>query len=103
MQGCNIPIVKANLVRHDKGYDEDDNIIEIKMWEVEASPDKPHGYKYSLVYIVKGKRIIGYDNAERKGDHRHYGDRIELYRFESLEKLTKDFYLDIQKYREGKL
>lgn len=95
--------MKARLVRHDKGYDEDDNIIEIKMWEVEASPDKPHGYKYSLVYIVKGKRIICYDNAERKGDHRHYRDSIEPYIFESLQKLVEDFYLDVQRFREGRL
>lgn len=61
-------MVKAKLVRYDKGYDEDGNIIEIKMWEVGVTPDKPHGYKYSLVYIVRGKRVIGYDNAERKGD-----------------------------------
>ena len=32
------------------------------MWRVNPF-DKPHGYKYSLVYIVKGERVIGYDNA----------------------------------------
>lgn len=95
--------MKARPVRHDKGYDEDGNIIEIKMWEVKATLNKPHGYKYSLVYIVKGKRVIGYDNAEGKGDHRHYRDRVEPYRFEDLEKLAEDFYSDIQRYKEGRL
>ena len=51
----------------------------------------------------EGKRVIGYDNAEGKGDHRHYGDRTESYRFEGLEKLAEDFYSDIQKYREERL
>ena len=30
----------------------------------------------SFVYIVKGKRVIGYDNAEGKGDHRHYTSSV---------------------------
>ncbi|MGR3311020.1 MAG: hypothetical protein ACUZ77_09610 [Candidatus Brocadiales bacterium] len=47
--------MKAKLVRHEKYPDAHNNIVEIKVWEVEATPDKPHGYKYSLVYIVKGK------------------------------------------------
>lgn len=96
-------MVKATLVRHDKVHDREGNIREVKIWRVKTAPDKPHGYKYSLVYIVEGKRVIGYDNAERKGDHRHYGDREEPYRFESLEKLIKDFYSDIQKHKEGRL
>lgn len=54
-------------------------------------------------YIVQGRRVIGYDNAEGKGDHRHYGDRIEPYRFEGLEKLAEDFYSDVQRYKEGRL
>lgn len=93
--------MKAKLIWYDKVYDEDGNTREIKIWKVKATPDKPHGYKYSLVYIVQGRRVIGYDNAEGKGDHRHYGDRIGPYRFENVDKLIKDFYLDIQRYRKG--
>lgn len=92
--------MKAKLVRYEKYPDAHNNTVEIKVWEVKTTPDKPHGYKYSLVYIVKGKRVIGYDNAERKGDHRHRGDKAEPYRFESLEKLIEDFYRDIQRFRE---
>ena len=95
--------MKAKFIRHEKFPDVYNNTVEIKVWEVEATLDKPHGYKYSLVYIVKGRRVIGYDNAERKGDHRHYGDRIEPYRFESLQKLVENFYSDVQRYREEKL
>ncbi|HHT9154373.1 MAG TPA: toxin-antitoxin system TumE family protein [Candidatus Tripitaka sp. YC43] len=95
--------MKARLIWHDKFPDVYGNTSEIKVWGVRPTPDKPHGYKYSLVYIVKGKRVIGYDNAEYKGDHRHYGDRIEPYKFENLEKLVEDFYSDVQRYREEKL
>jgi hypothetical protein len=59
------------------------------------------GYKYSLVYIVDGKRVIGYDNAENRGDHRHYGNVEKSYRFNSLAQLTQDFYRDVEKYKRG--
>jgi hypothetical protein len=42
------------------------DIVEIKAWIVGRSKDKPHGFKYSLVFIRDGKRVIGYDNAESK-------------------------------------
>ena len=63
-----MPLNKARLIRHIKVREDNGNIVEIKLWQVDPSLDKPHGYKYSLVYIVKGERVIGYDNAERKGD-----------------------------------
>ena len=99
-----MPLMKrAELVRYIKVKEDNGNIMEAKMWQVEPSPDKPHGYKYSLVYIVKGNRVIGYDNSEGKGDHRHYGNKIEAYQFKDLRGLTEDFYQDIERYKEGKL
>lgn len=95
--------MKAKLIRCEKYPDVYGNVAEIRVWEVVPTLDKPHGYKYSLVYIVQGERVIGYDNAEGKGDHRHYGGRVEPYRFEGLEKLMEDFYLDVQRYREERL
>ena len=94
---------KAKLVKHVKVREESGNIIEAKMWQVMPSADKPHGYKYSLAYIVNGKRVIGYDNGEGKGDHRHCGKKVEPYQFKDLRTLTKDFYKDIEKYKEKKL
>ena len=46
-------------------------------------------------------RVIGYDNAERKGDHRHYGTIEKGYDFKGIDNLLEDFYKDIEKYREG--
>lgn len=86
----------AKLVIKDRVEFEDGAVAEIKIWEVPATKDKPHGYKYSFVYIVKGRRVIGYDNAEGKGDHRHYGNREETYIFESIDKLIEDFYGDVK-------
>lgn len=95
--------MESKLVRHIKVREDTGNIVEVKMWQVSPSLDKPHGYKYSLVYIVKGSRVIGYDNAEGKGDHRHYRNKTEPYQFQDLRKLTEDFYRDIERYKAEKL
>ena len=81
--------MKAELIIHNKAIDEHGNTVEIKLWAVEKSSDKPHGYKYSLVYIANAKRVIGYDNAEQKGDHRHcrrQDGAICLYRHRPIDK-----------------
>ncbi len=96
--------MKAHLIRHDRVIDELNNIIEVKMWQLpKATKDKPHGYKYSLVYIVNDERVIGYDNAEGKGDHKHIKGKIEPYKFLNLKKLSQDFYRDIERYKRGEL
>lgn len=96
--------MKAELVEHSKIIDESGNTIEIKLWHLpKPTKDKPHGYKYSLVYIVEDERIIGYDNAEGRGDHRHIRRTEKPYRFIDVWKLTQDFYKDIEKFKRGEL
>jgi len=91
--------MKTQLVFYQKVTDEREGTVEIKIWKLsKTSKDKPHGYRYSLVYILNGIRVIGYDNGEKKGDHRHYGNREEPYIFISIEKLFEDFYRDIRRY-----
>ena len=87
--------MKARLIYHVKEIVADGDIIEIKIWQVPKSKDKPHGMKYSFAYIRKGKRLVGYDNAEKKGDHRHLGDREMPYEFKNVDQLFADFYQDI--------
>ena len=94
--------MKAKLIRHTKIKEDSGNIIEIKLWQVPASAYKPHGYKYSFVYIVKGERVIGYDNAEGKGDHKHNGKSTELYKFKTIRRLVDDFMKDIDAYKNQK-
>jgi len=94
--------MKASLIRHIKGVDELGNIIEVKMWEITVpTAERPHRYKYSLVYIVNEVRVIGYDNAEGRGDHRHYRDEERPYHFKGLSQLAADFYEDIEKFKRG--
>jgi hypothetical protein len=69
--------------------------VEMVIWALpRPSAERPHGLKYRL-YCGRGNRcFVRYDNETGKGDHRHYGDREESYRFESLEKLLEDFRED---------
>ncbi len=94
--------MKASLVKYIKAFDELTNTIEIKIWQLpKPTKDKPHGYRYSLAYIADDKRVIGYDNAEGKGDHKHYGNIEKTYQFKGLDRLLEDFYKDIEKYKGG--
>lgn len=85
-----------------KEYYADGSFQEIKIWEVPKSKNTLHGLKYSFAYISGAERVIGYDNAEGKGDHRHYMGNEYPYKFQSLEKLWKDFKKDIQRFKEEK-
>ena len=94
-----IPYMGVDLLFYRKNVEPNGDITEMKIWRVPHSKDKPYGLKYSLVYIRDGKRIIGYDNAEGKGDHRHYGSREHLYRFKDMDVLIEDFYNDIERIK----
>jgi len=86
---------KGRLVLHTKYIDERGGIVEIKAYQVPKTIHTPHGYKYSLVYILNGRRLIGYDNHERKGDHRHHQDVTRPYTFKSVDRLIEDFLSDL--------
>jgi len=91
----------SRLIKHVKVVDESGNILEIKIWELPTpTTDKPHGYKYSLVFIADGIRVVGYDNAEGKGDHRHYGKSEKPYVFRDIDKLIDDFQKDVRRHRK---
>ena len=93
-------MAKARLVIHDKGTDELGNTVETKMWQVPVSEHAPHGYKYSLVYIVNNQRVVGYDNERGKGDHRHLEGLETAYVFTGLRQLVADFRRDMAAYKE---
>lgn len=90
--------MKATLIRHDRFNDAFGNLVEIKIWSVPKTKHTPDGVKYSLVYIVNGQRIIGYDNERGKGDHKHIKSRQEVYLFRDVDGLVDDFANDIEEY-----
>lgn len=52
--------------------------------------------KYRMVYVVDGKRVVGYDNERGKGDHRHLGGREVPYVFRDVPTLVDDFWADVK-------
>ena len=92
--------MKGKKIFHQKKIYPDGGIIEMKIWQVPPDGGRPHGLKYSLAYIEKGKRLIGYDNAERKGDHRHYGQKTIGYEWNDIDKLMDDFLKDVSTWRK---
>lgn len=90
--------MKALLIRHDRFNDPYGNIVEMKIWSVPVSEHTPYGVKYSLVYIVNGERVVGYDNERGKGDHKHIDGKQELYPFSGVDVLVEDFVNDVEDY-----
>jgi len=72
-------------------------IVEIVIWQVpEPVPPSEHSYKYRLVYVVDGQRVLGYDNERGKGDHKHVGNSEMPYNFVSPQQLMADFMADLE-------
>jgi Family of unknown function (DUF6516) len=93
----------AELIFHDKLRYADGAVLEMTLWQVPRSVrGSAHRFKYSLFYGEAGRRLVGYDNEAGKGDHRHYGDREERYRFTTPEQLLADFLSDLGRLRGGR-
>jgi len=93
--------MKAKLVFHAKTI-KGDEIVEVKIWQMPKSLERPHGIKFSVVYVKGGKMLLGYDNAEQKVYHRHYLDKEAPYEFENIWKLIDDFKSDLEGIRGRK-
>ncbi len=77
-----------------------DGLIEMVVWRVpEPVPPTDHGFKYRLVYVVEGRRLVGYDNERGKGDHKHVGNLEVPYRFIDVRTLMADFLKDVERVR----
>jgi Family of unknown function (DUF6516) len=75
-------------------------IVEMVVWRVpEPVPASQHRFKYRLVFVRDGIRVVGYDNERGKGDHKHLGGRERAYRFVDVETLLRDFLSDVEKLK----
>jgi len=92
--------MKATLVIERRIIHGDRDFAEVVVWQVpDPVPPSEHRFKYRLVYIVHGERVLGFDNERGKGDHRHDGDRECPYLFESIDKLLNDFADTVERWR----
>ncbi|MBH0208588.1 MAG: hypothetical protein A4C66_10255 [Nitrospira sp. HN-bin3] len=92
---------KAKLVLHTRYVDEQGGLVEMKAYAVPRTPTTPHGFKYSLVYIRHGKRLVGYDNHEHHGDHRHAHATTSPYAFSTIDQVIEDFLRDVETIKKG--
>lgn len=75
-----------------------DGIVEMVVWQVpQPVPPSEHPFKYRLVFIREGQRVVGYDNERGKGDHKHLAGREVMYKFVAIETLMADFFRDVEK------
>ncbi|WP_275099426.1 toxin-antitoxin system TumE family protein [Sedimenticola hydrogenitrophicus] len=92
--------VKAKLLIHERRVLSDSELVEMKIWQVPVSVDPSrHNYKYSLVYISDGVRLVGFDNERGKGDHVHLDGHEYPYGFKGVDRLVEDFIAEIEKRR----
>lgn len=94
--------MSAELVTRFKDVTPEGGIIELVVWRV-PSPVPPctHGYKYRLVYVLDGRRLVGFDNERGKGDHCHIGDSEHPYRFSTPAQLIEDFFAEVDRCSSG--
>ena len=89
----------AVLVVQAKEVRDDGSIIEIVVWELpEPLSPSTHCYKYRLYYGAAGTNRVRYDNERGKGDHRHLGEREDVYVFTTVEQLLSDFENDVNEW-----
>ncbi|TAK54687.1 MAG: hypothetical protein EPO25_06260 [Gammaproteobacteria bacterium] len=77
-------------------------IVDMALWELpHRSAERPHGLKYRLHCGRQGRCLVRYDNESGKGDHVHYGETEQPYRFESWDALMADFLADVARLTGG--
>ena len=92
--------MKAKLITRFRDVADDDSLIEMIVWHVPAPlPPSEHCYKYRLVYVVAGQRVIGFDNERGKGDHRHVGSSELPYAFDGVDRLIDDFIEEVERWK----
>jgi hypothetical protein len=73
-------------------------LIEVRIFEVpKPVPPSGHAFKYSLVYVEGGRRVLGFDNERGKGDHFHLEEAEFSYDFRGSEALFADFQMELEK------
>ena len=95
--------MKARLITRYRNVFADGSLVELTVWNVsEPVPPSKHSYKYRLVYIVDGVRVIGFDNERGKGDHQHENDRESPYTFTSVDQQLGDFFAEVETWKTGR-
>jgi hypothetical protein len=94
----------SKRILYRKVVDEEGNVLETVIWRVPVSAKAPEGVRYRLAFVPAGMRepAVLYDNHHPKGHHRHVEGVQEPYRFETVDKLVRDFKADVERVRRGR-
>jgi hypothetical protein len=77
----------------------EESFAQLVIWKVpEPLPGSKHMYKYRLVYVIRDRCVLRYDNEAGKGDHIHFGDVERPYEFKSIRRLLGDFWGDVERF-----
>ena len=94
--------MKAKLLTRYRKELTESAFVEMVVWHVPNSVNpSQHNFKYSLVMIENGVRVIGFDNERGKGDHLHRGDQEFEYSFISIDQLIEDFWSEVEKWKSN--
>lgn len=92
--------MKAELIHRFKDVTPEGGIIEMVVWRTpEPVPPCTHDFKYRLVYVVNGQRVVGFDNERGKGDHCHLDGGEVPYTFTTVDQLVEDFIAAVDQRR----
>jgi len=92
--------MRAELLICERVVYPDGALVEMVVWRLpESSRPSRHRFKYRLVYVAAGRRVLGYDNERGKGDHRHFQGVESAYPFNTVEQLIADFWFDVRRLR----
>lgn len=84
--------MKATLLIQERRVHADGHVVEVVLWHVPSPvPPSEYAFKYRMVLVKDGERLVGYDNERGKGDHRHILGREEAYAFTTIARLLDDF------------
>jgi hypothetical protein len=93
--------MKATLIARTRIVYSEHAFAELVLWRVpNPVPGSAHEFKYRLAYVVEAVCVVRYDNEIGKGDHRHFGDVENSYRFTTPERLMVDFQTDIARWND---
>ncbi len=92
--------MKAVLIHSFRDVSPGGAVIEMVVWRTpEPVPPTTHGFKYRLVYVVEGVRVVGFDNERGKGDHCHLDGKQVPYEFVTVDQLIEDFIAAVEERR----
>lgn len=90
--------MKAELLKQHHQRLPNGGLVEMKIWKLPCPvPPCEHAFKYRLVYVRDGIRIIGFDNERGKGDHKHLDGKQSAYHFVSIDQLLDDFLSEVER------